>query len=104
MSRLAIVWFRRDLRVHDHPALVAAAAEADVVVPLYVFDERLLAGRMASPNRAWFLRETVAELAATLGALGAPMRILRGDPRDAVPTLAAEVGATDVYLTRDATP
>ncbi len=104
MTRIAIVWFRRDLRVHDHPALVAAAAEADVVVPLYVFDERLLAGRMASPNRAWFLRETVAELAATLGALGAPMRILRGDPRDAVPTLAAEVGATDVYLTRDATP
>ena len=31
----AIVWFRRDLRLHDHPALTAAIAEADEVIPLF---------------------------------------------------------------------
>jgi deoxyribodipyrimidine photo-lyase len=52
-TRTAIVWFRRDLRVHDHPALSAAHGEADRVVPVFVLDARLLdAGRFPSPNRA----------------------------------------------------
>ncbi len=42
MPSTAIVWFRRDLRVHDHPALTAAAGSADRVVPAFVLDERLL--------------------------------------------------------------
>ncbi len=38
----AIVWFRRDLRVHDHPALTAAHRSADLIVPVFVLDPRLL--------------------------------------------------------------
>ena len=41
----AVVWFRRDLRVHDHPPLVAALREHDEVVPLFVLDPRLIGGR-----------------------------------------------------------
>ena len=39
MPNIAILWFRRDLRVHDHPALTAAVAEADVVIPVFVIDD-----------------------------------------------------------------
>lgn len=35
----AIVWFRDDLRLHDHPALTAAAKTGAPLVCLYVFDE-----------------------------------------------------------------
>ncbi|HEY5108178.1 MAG TPA: deoxyribodipyrimidine photo-lyase, partial [Acidimicrobiales bacterium] len=53
----AVVWFRRDLRLADHPALLAAVAEArDVgrpVVPLFVVEDGLLA--TGGPNRRAYL-------------------------------------------------
>jgi deoxyribodipyrimidine photo-lyase len=104
VSTTAVVWFRRDLRVHDHPALHAALAAADVVIPVFVVDEPLLAGRWTSANRAWFMRESVAELAGALAERGAAMRILRGRPEDVLPAFARDAGVRDVYATRDATP
>jgi deoxyribodipyrimidine photo-lyase len=104
MDRIAIAWFRRDLRLHDHPALAAAVAAADVVIPVFVVDDALLAGRWSSPNRAWFMRESVAALSAELAGRGAALRVLRGRPADVLPAFALEAGATDVFLTRDATP
>jgi deoxyribodipyrimidine photo-lyase len=41
----AVVWLRRDLRLHDHPALWRAAEEFARVVPLFVLDPALLSGR-----------------------------------------------------------
>jgi deoxyribodipyrimidine photo-lyase len=104
MSTTAIVWFRRDLRVHDHPALVAAIESADVVIPVFVFDDALLAGRWPAPNRIWFMRESVAALSRSLAERGASLRVLRGRPAEVLPAFAREAGAADVYLTRDATP
>ena len=104
MPRIAVAWFRRDLRLHDHPALTAALAEADAVVPLFVLDDALLTGRWPAPNRVWFMRESVAALSGALAERGAALRILRGRPADVVPAFAREIGATDVFLTRDATP
>ncbi len=104
MTATAIVWFRRDLRLHDHPALHAALAAADVVVPVFVIDEQLLAGRWASANRAWFMRESLLELAGALADRGAPLRILRGRPAEVLPALAANLGVADVHATRDAAP
>jgi deoxyribodipyrimidine photolyase len=42
MPSRAVVWFRRDLRVADHPALLAALDAADQVVPTFVADGRAL--------------------------------------------------------------
>src|SRR4051794_22729109 len=63
----AIVWFRRDLRVHDHPALARAAREFDRVIPLFVLDPALLRGRYRSDAR-------VAYMHACLRALDAELR------------------------------
>lgn len=104
MPRTAVLWFRRDLRLHDHPALAAALAAADAVVPVLVLDEALLAGRWPSANRAWFMRESVAALAASLAERGAALRVLRGRPAQVIPAFAREAGASDVFVTRDATP
>jgi deoxyribodipyrimidine photo-lyase len=104
MTRTAIAWFRRDLRLHDHPALMAAIASADVVIPVFVFDEALLGGRWPAPNRVWFMRESVTVLSSALAVRGAALRVLRGRPADVIPALARDVGASELYLTRDATP
>jgi deoxyribodipyrimidine photo-lyase len=72
MPRTAIVWLRRDLRVHDNPALVAAA-RAGRALPVFVVDDRLLGGRFPSPPRAWFLRRCLEELRAALRERGADL-------------------------------
>ncbi len=66
----AIVWLRRDLRLHDHPALAAALAEHERVVPVFCLDDRVLHGRHASGSRTQFLLECLADLDASLRERG----------------------------------
>jgi deoxyribodipyrimidine photo-lyase len=100
--KTAIVWFRRDLRVEDHPALLEVCTRAGRVLPLFVLDDRLLA--WSAPARAWFLRRSLAELDASLRARGSGLLIRRGRPEVVVPQVAAEFGADVVVATRDVTP
>ena len=100
----SVVWFRRDLRLHDHPALTTAQADGDRIAPLFVIDERLQAGRFRSANRLWFMRRSVSALATALEVRGAPLSVVRGDPSDVVPAFAAAVGAARVVASRDYTP
>src|SRR3954467_15584724 len=104
VSTTALVWFRRDLRVHDHPALTTAHREYDRVVPVFVLDPRLLEGRFPSPNRAWFLHGCLADLRAALRARGADLVLRTGRPEDALPELAAEAGASAAYFASDVSP
>ena len=101
----AIVWFRRDLRVHDHPALTAAHRAADRIVPLFVLDPRLLdGGRFPSRNRAWFLLECLRELRAALRDRGGELYVRSGRPEQVLPRLARETGAEAVYFASDVSP
>lgn len=100
----AVVWFRRDLRLHDHPALSRAVAEYDQLMPLFVLDEALLLGRAASPNRIWFMTRSVAELGHGLAERGSALTVLRGDPWRLVPGFAEAVGADDILVSRDYAP
>ena len=98
-----VVWFRRDLRVHDHPALAGALARG-AVAPLFVLDPSLLRGRFASPNRVWFLLRAVDALAAALRERGATLHLGVGSPAEVVPAFAGDVGASDVWVSRDLAP
>ena len=100
----AIVWYRRDLRVHDHPALRAALDEHDAVVPAFCFDDRLLTGRHASGNRTQFMLECLSDLDASLRDRGGHLYLRRGRPELELSALAREIGATAVYVTRDVGP
>jgi deoxyribodipyrimidine photo-lyase len=100
----AIVWYRRDLRVHDHPALHAALAEHEAVVPVFCFDDALLAGRHASGNRTRFMLECLSDLDASLRDRGGQLSIRRGRPERELAELARASGATVVHVTRDVGP
>ncbi len=82
--RTVIVWFRRDLRIHDHPALRDAVENAARVYPLFVFDEPLLSGRWPSPNRISFTRDSATELDAALHRIGSRLYVRRGRPAEVV--------------------
>jgi len=95
----AVVWFRRDLRLADQPALRAAVEGADRVVGLFVDDGRLR--RPSGPARLAFLDGCLRRLDADIGG-----NLVRrsGDPAEVVIEVAREVGATDVYVTEDFAP
>ncbi|MFU8841117.1 MAG: cryptochrome/photolyase family protein [Nitriliruptoraceae bacterium] len=97
----AIVLFTRDLRVHDQPALHAACQRAEVVVPLFVFDEMILGSRYAAPNRVAHLHAAVRELRSALKARGGELVVRRGDPVAEVAALAREVGADELHLSAE---
>ncbi|HET7574673.1 MAG TPA: deoxyribodipyrimidine photo-lyase, partial [Solirubrobacterales bacterium] len=96
----AVVLFNRDLRTRDHPAL-SAAARADRVVPLFVFDDRLLGSRFAAPNRVAFMLESLRDLDASLRRAGARLFVRRGEPvREAI-ALARRCGASELHVSAD---
>jgi deoxyribodipyrimidine photo-lyase len=96
---VGVVWFRRDLRLADNPALRAAAAAHDRLVALFVHDPAL-AGPSGA-NRLAFLHATLDALDADLDGL---LVERRGDPAVEVPKLAAEVEAAAVYVAEDFGP
>ncbi len=73
-----LVWFRRDLRLSDNPALAAAVADSDHVVAVYVHapDEE----SPWSPGAAtrWWLHHSLAALAAALRQKGIALTLRRG--------------------------
>jgi deoxyribodipyrimidine photo-lyase len=98
--KTALVLFNRDLRVHDHPAL-AAAARAERTLPLFVFDEALLRSRMAAPNRLAFMLEALRDLDGSLRAAGTRLFVRRGDPVREALVLARETGASELHVSAD---
>jgi deoxyribodipyrimidine photo-lyase len=105
MPTTALVWFRRDLRLQDHPPLTAAHRESDRIVPVFVLDPRLLdGGRFPSANRAWFLLESLRELRAALRDRGGELVVREGTPERVLPALAAETGADSVHFASDVSP
>lgn len=91
-----IVWFRRDLRLGDNPALSAAAA-AGLVLPLFVLEDDDGPWRPGAASR-WWLHHSLTALGGDLAARDVPLLLRRGDPTDVIPRLAAETGASAVFF------
>jgi deoxyribodipyrimidine photo-lyase len=98
--KTALVLFNRDLRVHDNPAL-AAAALAERTLPLFVLDEALLGSRFAAPNRVAFMREALLDLDESLRGAGGRLFLRRGDPVAEAIAVARECGAEELHVSAD---
>jgi deoxyribodipyrimidine photo-lyase len=104
MTSTAILWYRRDLRVHDHPALRSALDGHDRVVPVFVLDDALLGGRYASGARTEFMLGCLRALGDGLRKRGSGLVVRHGRPEREIPALAEEAGAEAVYWTSDVSP
>ncbi len=107
-KRLAILWFRNDLRLHDNEALTDALKHADEVLPVYVFDPRIWQGtlphtglRKIGPHRAKFILESLADLRESLRARGSDLLLRHGLPEEVLPELSQEVRASWVFCNRE---
>ena len=81
-SAPVVVWFRRDLRVADNPALAAAVASGRPIVPLYILDDTPILDEtsgLRAPGGAslWWLGQSLAQLATSLEKLGSALVLRR---------------------------
>ncbi len=108
MSTTALVWFRNDLRLHDHEALTKAIAEHTTIIPFYCFDERQFAKDVygfdkTSAIRAQFLLESVQNLKENLRKLGSDLVIRYGNPAKEIGKIADESEIKSIYAYKDIT-
>lgn len=97
-----LLWFRRDLRLRDHPALAAAtdsAANDEQVLACFVLDPRLEAS--AGQRRLQFLGDALRQLQADLDGR---LLVIRGRPEECIPRLAREIDAAAVHVSQDFAP
>ena len=109
-KRLAIVWFRRDLRLHDNEALTDALNHADEILPVYIFDPREWTRTLPhtglskmGAHRGKFLLESVADLRRNLRKRGADLLIRVGKPEDVLLELSQTSRASWVFCNRERT-
>jgi len=100
----ALLWYRRDLRLHDHPALTTALREYERVVPVFVLDDALLHGRFASTPRTHFMLGCLRALDEQLRARNSALVVRRGRPEQVLVQLAGDAGAEAALWTSDAAP
>jgi deoxyribodipyrimidine photo-lyase len=96
-----IVWFRRDLRLSDNPALAQAVAEKAEIVPLFIFDPYLLNHPETGSGRVQFLLGCLDSLQKNLEYLGSTLIRRYGDQPQVLVQVATELGADAVYWNED---
>ena len=95
----SLLWFRRDLRLRDLPALLAAADDDREVLACFVLDTRLEAS--SGIRRLRFLTDALRQLR---GDLDGRLLVTRGDPAERIPLIAKELGADGVHVSEDFAP
>jgi deoxyribodipyrimidine photo-lyase len=94
-----VLWFRRDLRLHDLPPLLDAAADSAEVLACFVLDPRLEASSGA--RRMQFLGDALRRLR---DGLDGRLLITRGRPEERIPLLCKAIDASSVHISDDFTP
>jgi deoxyribodipyrimidine photo-lyase len=101
----ALVWFRRDLRDHDHAALAAALATGQPVHCAFIFDTDILdALPSRADRRVEFIHASLQQLDSALRAAGGGLIVRHGRAIEEIPRLASELGVKAVYANRDYEP
>lgn len=103
-----LLWFRNDLRVHDHEALFKASQKTAQVFPLYVLDPRIFQEMpMGFPKtgnlRTQFLIESLENLRKNLQSIGSNLIIRIGHPEEIIPQLAKELLIDEVFVSEEVT-
>ena len=100
MPKIAIHWFRRDLRLTDNAALAAAARDSEQVVPVYVLSEWRASHSWTGAPRQQFLGDCIEALAKNLESRGSRLILRSGRADEELERLAMETRAEAVCFNR----
>jgi deoxyribodipyrimidine photo-lyase len=99
MTKRAIMWFRRDLRLSDHPALLAAIENSDEIVPVFILDPKQ--NGKSGAKRLAYMVNSLRELDKSLGN---SLHVYRADQVEVLTALMARYGATEVHISKEYEP
>lgn len=104
MMQPIIVWLRRDLRLADQPALIAAVEAGAPIIPVYVLDDEIPKHRRMGGASRWWLHHSLTSLEADLRALGSRLILRKGNSSTILLELARQTGASAVHCVRHFEP
>ena len=93
MTQRNIIWFRRDLRIGDHPALLEAIKSSDEVVPLFILDKAQIAE--AGEKLLAYMGQSLRALDESLGNT---LHIIEGDQVEVLKELIAKYDVKEVHI------
>jgi len=93
------MWFRRDLRIGDNPALLEAIATADEIVPVFILDKKLIGA--SGSKRLAYLGQSLRALDESLGNT---LHVMVGDQVDVLKDLMQRYGASTVHISTEYEP
>ena len=96
----AIVWFRRDLRLADNPALFDAIDTGAPLILLYILEGGVAEQRGLGGAAKWWLDKSLRALQADIQSRGGKLIMRRGDPQQVLKGLMEDTGADTVFWTR----
>jgi len=99
MTKRGIMWFRRDLRIADHPALLAAIENSDEIVPVFIMDPKQ--NGKSGGKRLAYMANSIKALDKSLGN---NLHVYRGDQVEILKELMARYGATEVHISKEYEP
>jgi deoxyribodipyrimidine photo-lyase len=95
-----ILWFRRDLRLSDNPALNAAVALGRPIIPVYISDDADTGEWSPGGASRWWLHGSLSELSSAIEARGNRLVLKTGSALTVINKLLSETGASSVYWNR----
>ena len=97
-TKPVILWFRRDLRLHDNPALNHAAETGRPILPVYILDEHF--ERPMGAASRWWLDKSLRALDAALQDRGSRLILRKANALTQLQALIAETDADTVFMNR----
>ena len=94
--KTSIIWFRRDLRINDHPALLAAIESADQVIPLFILDKKQITE--AGEKLLAYMDQSLRALDESLGNR---LHIIEGDQVEVLKDLISQYGVEEVHISAE---
>ncbi len=105
MEKVALFWFRRDLRLNDNTALFHALKHHPRVLPVFIFDWNILRQlRDKQDARIIFIQREVKKLKKELEARGSSLFLFHGTPAEAIRHLLSSFTVEAVYANEDYEP
>jgi deoxyribodipyrimidine photo-lyase len=98
--KLALLWFRRDLRLTDNPALAHALEQSEQVIPVYIHAPEEEAPWQPGAASCWWLHHSLAALAQALRKQDSRLVFLQGPSASALRHMIAHTGASAVFWNR----